>query len=147
MAAGLSACTAALTLLLAFSANAQDGGKQAWTQAATSAALQRLSHVVTVPYQATPGQVAPGSVITQVYADREYAGDASVQSFLCWNGEERCVSITGRHINTQAFNGLDATRPMFLVHQAMAWRGSRPPIYVKGNVTVWYGPATNGAGR
>jgi len=112
-------------------------GKHAWTQAAVSGGLHSLNHAATVAYQPT-AHVPAGAVITQVYADRDYVGQADVQTSLCWNGTKHCVDIVGRSINTSAFNGLDAGQPMYLVHRARGWRGSRPPVYVKGNVTVWY---------
>ncbi len=115
-------------------------GKQAWTQASTSTGLHSLEQAATVAYRPKPNAVPPGSVITQVYADRDYAGQAAVQTSVCWNGTGRCVDIVGRSINSRAFNGLDATQPMYLVHRVRAWHGSRPPLYIKGNITVWYGP-------
>jgi len=120
-------------------------GKQAWTQALASAGLHSLEHAATVAYRPAAGSVPAGSVITQVYADRDYAGQADVQTSLCWNGIERCVDIVGRSINSRAFDGLDAGQPMYLVHRVRAWRGSRPPLYVKGNVTVWYRSPPAGA--
>lgn len=129
---------AALACLPAAADNAT--GKQAWTLARSSPGLHSLQQVATVAYE--PAHAVPaGSVIRQVYADRDYAGQADVHTSLCWNGTDRCVDIVGRHINTRAFDGLDAGRPMILVHRVTAWRGSRPPLYIKGNVTVWFGPA------
>ena len=130
---------AALALLAAGGqAGAQNGGKRAWTQANVSGGLHRLEHDATVAYRPPAGQVPPGSVITRVYADRDYAGQADVQTSLCWNGMDRCIGIAGRSVHTRAFNDLDAGQPMILVHRVKAWRGSGPPLYVKGNVSVWY---------
>lgn len=132
------ALAASALLLAGAQAWSQGSGKRAWTQAGVSGGLHSFDHAATVAYQPARA-VPPGSVITRVYADRDYAGQANVQTSLCWNGLGTCVDIVGRSINTKAFNGLDATRPMYLVHRARAWGGGRPPVYVKGNVTVWYG--------
>lgn len=115
-------------------------GSQAWTQSRVSAGLHSLQQVATVSYQPKPSLVPPGSVITHAYAHRDYVGQADVQTSLCWNGTEHCIDITGRSINTQAFNGLDAGQPMFLVHRVTAWRDSKPPLFIKGSVNVSYGP-------
>lgn len=115
-------------------------GKRAWTAAAVSSGLHSLGQAATVAYN--PGAKIPaGSVITKVYANRDYAGQADVQSSLCWGGIQRCVDIVGRSINTPAFNGLEAGGPIYLVHRVHAWHGSHQPLYVKGNVTVWYDDA------
>lgn len=137
---GCAALFAASMMLWASAGAAQQAtGKQAWTHAGTSTGLHGLHQPATVTYRPTHTTVPAGSVITQVYADREYAGQADVHTSLCWNGLARCIDLVGRSINTRAFNGLDADKPMMLVHRVTAWRGSRPPLYVKGNVTVWYG--------
>jgi len=115
-------------------------GSHAWTQSRVSTGLHSLQQVATVSYQPTPSLVPPGSVITHAYAHRDYAGQADVHTSLCWNGTERCIDITGRSINTHAFNGLDAGQPMLLVHRVTAWRGSKPPLFIKGSVNVSYGP-------
>ena len=112
-------------------------GKRAWTRADVSSGLHSLDQAATVAYQSAT-KLPAGAVITRVYADRAYAGQADVQTSLCWNGTQRCIDIVGRSINTRAFNGLDASQPMYLGHRARSWRGSRPPLYIKGNVTVWY---------
>lgn len=132
----------AVTTLLAagVAGAATTAGKQAWTQARVSAGLHSLNQVATVIYQAAPASVPLGSVITQVAAQRDWAGRAIVQTSLCWGASGQCVDIVGTSINTAVFSGLDASQPMRLVHRVTEWRGSRPPLYVKGNVTVWYGP-------
>lgn len=129
---GLTALTPALV---------QGHGKQAWTHARVSPGLHSLNQAGTVIYQPAPHTVPPGSIITAVYADRDYAGQADVQTSLCWNGVDRCIDVPRRFVNTRAFNGLDASRPMYLVHHVRGWRGGRPPLYIKGNVSVWYGPS------
>lgn len=112
-------------------------GKLAWTKAEVSSGLHSLDYDVTVSYRPTTA-LPPDAVITRVLADRNFAGDADIHTSVCWNGVEQCVDITGRSVNTKAFKGLDASKPIYLVHRAQSWRGSRPPIFVKGNVTVWY---------
>lgn len=114
-------------------------GKQAWTQARVSGGLHRLDQAAAVIHQPAQKTVPAGAVITQVQAQRDYAGQADVRTSLCWNGTDRCVDLTGLSVNTRAFNGLDAGRPMYLVHRVAGWRDSRPPLFVKGSVTVWYG--------
>lgn len=137
---------AAGLLLAAGPAGAQGGGKQAWTHARTSTGLHSLEQSARVLYQAAPGSIPAGAEITQVHAQRDYAGQADVHTSLCWKGIERCVDVTGRTLNTHAFDGLDANQPMYLVHRVTAWHGSRPPVHIKGNVTVWYAmPAAAGA--
>lgn len=137
MATRLTFLAAAL-LAIATGAGAETAGKQAWTQAATSPGLHSPGQSVRVAYAPDPDTIPAGAVITQVYAHREYAGSADIQTSLCWNGITRCIDITGRGINTRAFDGLDAGRPMYLVHRLAAWRGTASPVYVKGNVSVWY---------
>ena len=124
----------ALSMGVAPSATA---GKQAWTQAQVSPGVHNLDRPATVAYRPS-GPLPPGAVITQVLADRNFVGNADIQTSVCWNGLETCVDIMGRSLSTQAFNGLDASRPVYLVHRARSWRGSVPPVFIKGNVTVWY---------
>lgn len=113
------------------------GGKQAWTQAAVSPGLHSLGHPATAVYR--PSSSLPANaVITQVVADRSYHGNADIETAVCWNGLQTCVTLTGRSVNTKAFAGLDANKPVYLVHRARAWRGTVPPVFVQGNVTVWY---------
>jgi len=114
--------------------------KQAWTRAATSGGLHNAGQTRTVTYAPTLQWVPDGSRITRVYANRHYAGNASVQTSLCWDASTRCVDIVGGHLNTDAFNGLDASRPMTLVHRMIAPHGGPIPLYIKGNVTVWFTP-------
>lgn len=122
---------------LCFSATA---GILAWTQSSVSTGLHRLDHPVIATHHAT-NALPPGAIITRLTASREHTGNADIRSAVCWNGLERCVDITGGFLSTNAFNGLDAGKPVYLVHRVRAWRGSHRPVYVKGTVTVWYEPA------
>lgn len=132
----------AASILLPTHTQAQTG-KQAWTQAGVSPGLHSLGQAVSVTYRPASA-VPPGSVISAVYADRDYFGQADVQTSLCWGGQQHCVDIVGRSLNSRAFQGLDARQPMLLVHRVRAWNGSHRPLYIKGNVTVWYGPPPSG---
>lgn len=138
VAAVACALWAAAALATVQPAAARTAGKQAWTEARVSPGLHSLNQAATVQHEPRAGTVPRGAVITQVLAQRDYAGSADVQTSLCWGTSGRCVDITGRALNTRAFEGLDASQPMRLVHRVTAWRGSHPPLYVKGNVTVWY---------
>src|SRR5690554_1736846 len=91
--------------------------KQAWTQARTSPGLHRLHHDVVATYQA-PARIPKGAVISQVYAHRDYVGQADVQTSICWKTTDHCVDITGRSVNTRSFEGMSAEGPMLLVHRA-----------------------------
>lgn len=87
---------------------AADSG--AWSDARTSPAISRLETEVAVMYSAAQAGIAvpPGARITQVHASRAREGGAVVRTSLCWNGMERCVPLSGAHVNTRAFEGLDA---------------------------------------
>lgn len=113
-----------------------------WTDRQTSAAITRAGSAVSTKYQAgkSASQIPAGAVITQVYANRRYAGNATVHTQLCWNGNTRCVDLLGEHLNTQAFNGLDPSQPMYLIHTVTSWGQSFPPLFVVGNVNVWFTP-------
>ena len=143
--------TLATTLMLTASASVLAGGsnkatgaekrtigKQAWTRAAVSGGLHGFNLPRTVIHAPAEHSVPVGARITKVYADRDYTGDAQVQTSLCWDGTARCVDIVGRHINTAAFNGLDAGRPMSLVHRLIARNTGPIPLYITSNVTVWF---------
>ncbi len=111
-----------------------------WTDRQTSAAITRTGSAISTRYQAgkSANQIPAGAVITQVYANRRYAGDATVHTQLCWNGNTRCVDLLGEHLNTQAFSGLDPSQPMYLIHTVTNWGQSFPPLFVVGNVNVWF---------
>ncbi|MGB3290886.1 MAG: flagellar protein FlhE [Burkholderiaceae bacterium] len=130
-------------------------GDFSWTQDKVSAAISRADSEVVVIYEAPGGSAqrgsrrvdgppgldgAAGHAIKRVYAGRSYHGDAVVRTSLCWNGTQRCVPLEGGSVNTSAFNGLDASKPIYLVHKVLG-KGPLPaPIYVKGTVIVWFGP-------
>ncbi|HWK70588.1 MAG TPA: hypothetical protein VNS29_07070 [Burkholderiaceae bacterium] len=147
----------ALTTMMALGcAPAAWAGDFSWTRDEVSSAINHADSDVVVVYEAPGGSAKRGSRqagglprgkdraarpgITRVYAGRSYHGDAIVHTSLCWNGTQRCVPVTGSSVTTSAFNGLDPTRPIYLVHKAMG-KGPLPtPIYVKGTVIVWFGP-------
>lgn len=133
-------------ILLAICPLAALAGTHTWTQAKVSAAINYAgSDAVTVYAPAgsaagkpAQGASASGGRITAVQASRDYQGQARVQTRVCWNGTERCVPMTGQSLNTRAFNGLDAGKPIYLVHTVWG-KGPLPgPLFVKGNVIVWY---------
>ncbi|NYT66558.1 hypothetical protein H0A58_11345 [Alcaligenaceae bacterium] len=128
---------AAAGLLVVATAQAAD---YSWTDRQTSPAILRTDSTIVAKYDAgkSADQIPKGAVITQVYANRRYAGDATVHTQLCWNGNARCVDVLGEHINTQDFNGLDPRSPMYLLHTVTHWGQSFPPLFVVGNVNVWY---------
>lgn len=112
-------------------------GIQAWTQTQISPGLHTLLRQVEVMH--VPGSPIPrGARITQVHADRSYAGNADLQSYLCWNGTVQCIEFAGRSVNSDAFAGMAADQPMIVVHRPRAWRGGPKPVFVRSNVTVWY---------
>lgn len=61
-----------------------------------------------------------------------------MQTRLCWNGTARCVPLKGGAINTNAFNGLSADKPMYLVHVAQGDGPLPAPVFVQGSVIVWF---------
>lgn len=130
-------CGLALALLSLSAGAAAETGVRAWTHTGVSPGLHTLERSVAVPYPPDAG-VPHNAVITRVHAGRDHAGNADIQSFLCWNGVDQCVEIQGPSLNTAAFRGLPANQPLYLVHRPRAWRGAARPVFVKGAVTVWY---------
>lgn len=119
---------------------------QVWTQAVVSAAIHHAGRSAATTYsppsagrgtQAGINQ-ASGARITSVHASRNYHGHLRVQTSVCWNGTERCVSMTGASLQTKAFNGLDAGMPIYLVHTVVGDGPLPAPLFIKGNVIVWY---------
>jgi len=130
-------CGLALALLALGAGAAAETGVRAWTHTGVSPGLHTLERSVAVPYPPDAG-VPHNAVITRVHAGRDHAGNADIQSFLCWNGVDQCVEIQGPSVNTAAFRGLPANQPLYLVHRLRAWRGAAKPVFVRGTVTVWY---------
>lgn len=130
----LSAITLALTCPGA------QAGEQSWTAAKTSTGISRSGHDVVVSYTPATSSPPSGAKITRVHASRSYNGAAQVQTKLCWNGVVRCVPITGHSLTTNAFGGLDAGKPIYLVHRVPGDTSLTPPLFVKGEVVIWFGP-------
>ncbi|NYT61820.1 hypothetical protein H0A66_05715 [Alcaligenaceae bacterium] len=130
------------TILMAIACSSALAGDRSWTWDQVSGAVNYQNVEVVVRYAPGPraGVIPPGSKITHVYAARSYAGNAMITTSLCWNGISRCVPVNGASINTHAFDGLDASQPLYLVHRANGDK-VRPlpaPVFVKGSVAVWY---------
>ena len=136
--------TSAVAALAVCSLAGATTGKQAWTRARTSPGLHSLHQTSTVTYEPKSPAIPASAVVTHVHANRHYAGQAQVQTSLCWDGLQRCIDFSGSSINTQVFRGLDASRPFHLVHRVAAWNDSPKPLFIQGNVTVWFAlPATH----
>jgi len=111
-------------------------GAHTWTQSKVSTAINYAGTEVITGY--APDSPESGGQITAVHASRDYHGQARVQTRVCWNGTDRCVPLSGTSLNTRAFNGLAAGKPIYLVHTVLG-KGPLPaPLFVKGNVIVWY---------
>lgn len=134
----LTAAVASVAALVLPSSWAAAGG--AWSDTRTSPAIHALNTKVAVRYAAAQdgSELPRGARITQVHASRSYEGSAAVQTSLCWNGTVRCVPLSGPHLNTGAFEGLEADKPLYLVHSVSAWGAQYPPVFVPGNLIVWY---------
>ncbi|PLC53629.1 hypothetical protein CR155_12500 [Pollutimonas nitritireducens] len=118
-------------------------GDHAWSQDTVSPAINHKN--VAIVARHIPGSSATltsTSRITRVQASRSYQGNAQITTRLCWNGTDRCVSLTGASVSTHEFDGLDASKPLYLVHTVVAAHpGPLPsPVFVKGSVVVWYRP-------
>ena len=118
-------------------------GERTWTQDRVSSAINHKNVPVVVRY--TPNASvsrAPTARITRVQATRAYKGKDRIQTLLCWNGTSRCVHLTGASVSTHEFDGLDAGKPIYLVHTTLSDKPGpmSTPIFVKGSVVVWYGP-------
>ncbi|SHI02371.1 hypothetical protein [Pollutimonas bauzanensis] len=138
------AARAGALLALAVCCCAARAGDVSWTQAKVSPAINYKNVAVATAYlpDAAAAPIAPGARITRVHAMRSYGGGSMVQTEVCWDGTSRCIPMTGGSINTHEFNGLDPSRPMYLVHKVPGeGRGPLPaPVFVKGSVVVWYAP-------
>ncbi len=134
---------AAAPLVFFIAAGCAHAGSLVWSQDAVSPPLNHRGAQVIVRYS-PPAGIADGHAgkqgIVSVHAGRSYSGNAVLRTSLCWNSLDHCVPMAGSAITTDAFNGLDASRPMFLVHEAPG-KGPLPaPVFVKGRIAVWYGP-------
>lgn len=127
-------------LACAMFAHAAIAGDFSWNATGTSPALNYGGISVSTQYAPPrPAAGGPGpQAISRVHAKLSYKSNVLVQTSLCWNGTERCVPVSGSSFNTNAFNGLDAGKPMYLVHTAPG-KGPLPqPIFVRGEVIVWF---------
>ncbi|MEO6985041.1 MAG: hypothetical protein ABI155_06830 [Paralcaligenes sp.] len=111
-----------------------------WTDTHTSRAISTLNTSVAVTYSHIKfgTVIPPGSIITTASANQSYKGNAIVQTTLCWNGTEKCIPMLGSHLDTHAFDGLDPGKPMRLVHRVLSWGSSLPPLFITGNVNIWF---------
>lgn len=132
----------ALPALLAF-AHASFAGSPSWSVARVSPAINHGGADVAVEYFPTGTSARPAgpATISRVHASISYASRSVVQTRLCWNGTARCVLLKGNAINTNAFNGLSADKPMYLVHVAQGGNPLPAPVFVQGSVVVWFTPA------
>jgi hypothetical protein len=129
------------TALLALTCLPVHAGQDSWSEAKTSAGISRSGHDVSVSYAPAIGSpLAPGARIARVHASRTYQGPAQVQTKLCWNGVTQCVSLIGSSLITHAFDGLDASKPIYLVHSVPGKTALTPPLFVKGEVIIWFTP-------
>lgn len=115
----------------------------AWTLDQVSSGLESDRHPVISSFGVPPGQAAqvPADArITRVYAARNYAGSALLDTKLCWGSVQGpCISMQGSHLNSHAFDGLSARGPLLLVHSLRQWANDTGPLFIRGTVTVWYG--------
>lgn len=126
-------------------AHASVAGDLSWNAAHTSPAINYGGKSVTVQY--APGRMEANSsaapAISRVHANLAYQSNTIVQTRLCWNGIDRCVAVTGSSFNTNAFNGLDASKPIYLVHTTLG-KGPLPsPVFVRGEIIVWFTQPSN----
>lgn len=112
----------------------------AWTQVKTSAGLQTAGRSVSVVFVPGPNNTVPtGARITRVHVSRNYAGSARIGTQVCWGAPTgRCATVRGAQHDTHAFDGLPAQGPLWLVYRVEGWGASRPPLFVRGTITVWF---------
>jgi hypothetical protein len=115
-------------------------GDLSWTDTHASPAIGTLNTQVSVAYSHTKfgTVIPPGSTITLASANQSYPGNAIVQTLLCWNGTEKCIPMSGGHVNTHAFDGLAPGKTMYLVYRVLSWGSSFPPLVISGNVNIWF---------
>lgn len=121
-------------------AHASVAGDLSWNAARTSPAINYGGKSVSVQY--SPGRIESSDsatpAISRIHANISYPSNSAVQTRLCWNGLDRCVPVAGSSFNTDAFNGLDASKPMYLMHTAHG-KGPLPsPVFVRGEIIVWF---------
>jgi len=138
-----SFCMLALPVLLAL-APASRAGSASWSATRVSPAISRGGADVAVEYFPADASARPAgsATISRVHASTSYSSRDIVQTRLCWNGTARCVPLKGSAINTNAFNGLSADKPMYLVHVAQDSGPLPAPVFVQGSVIVWFTSAT-----
>jgi len=136
----LRSCSVAIATSLMLAAGGAWAGDRAWTRDQVSQGLQAPGRAVIVQYEpAARDAAAATGRITGVYASRDYTGTARVATRLCWGSDQGpCVRVTGRSIQTHAFDGRAANGPLLLVHQVEGWGTGHPPLFVRGTVTVWF---------
>jgi len=140
----ISRLAIALCLLILGSttqARAQARADLSWHDTRTSSAIHRKSYEVPTDYSPRSAgvDIPPGSTITRVAVNLTGQSAAQINTRLCWNGSQ-CVTVTAAHMNTDAFAGLDPSRPFTLWHSVPGRGPIINPIYVPASVTVWYQP-------
>lgn len=111
-----------------------------WDSTLVSPAINQRGLDIAVKYTPTARTASFGAtpVISRVHASFSYNSKARVSTRLCWNGVERCIAIKGQSINTSVFNGLDARKALYLVYSAAGEGALSPPLFIQGNVIVWF---------
>ncbi|TAL77487.1 MAG: hypothetical protein EPN76_08095 [Burkholderiaceae bacterium] len=111
-----------------------------WDSTLVSPAINQGGLDVAVKYTPTAHVVRSGAtpVISRVHASFSYNSKTRVSTRLCWDGVERCIVLKGQSINTSVFNGLDARKALYLVYSVAGKGALSPPLFIKGNVIVWF---------
>jgi flagellar protein FlhE len=132
---------ATLSLCLILAGRLAGAASLAWTRDMTSAGLWAAGAPVAVAFgpRTSDPAVPRGATIAGVYASRQYDGAGVVATDLCWGSPAGpCVPVTGRSVDTHAFDGRSASVSLWLVHRVVHWGPDHPPLFVRGTVTVWY---------
>ncbi|MFT0545732.1 hypothetical protein ACMHYO_05155 [Allopusillimonas ginsengisoli] len=84
--------------------------------------------------------VPVGSVISgvNVSVSGSQADMVSLRTFVCHNETTRCVQALGKSFYTQAFNGLDASKPIYVSHEIIVWGTTFPPVFLPTAAAVLY---------
>jgi hypothetical protein len=111
-----------------------------WDSTLVSPAINQGGLDVAVKYTPTANVANFGAapVISRVHASFSHNSKTRVSTRLCWNGVERCIVIKGQSINTSVFNGLDARKALYLVYNAAGKGALSPPVFIQGNIIVWF---------